>query len=230
MKNYFISICVLFFALQAFARPLPPTFDNSSSTNQGSNHLASGTPVKLGFGTPKRTVNAGSCSLQVHVHTANSAGQIVAVTGPTTIDIAGSPATFYSDPTCQTAVTSMVIPTGGYRIIFYFSSSTAGTIPVTASSSGLTSVTQTETVTSAGSHYVSLAWTASASTDVAGYNVYRGTQSGGPYTEIGSTNSATTDYTDLSVMSGDTYYYVVTAFDSSNEQSPYSNQAAAVIP
>jgi fibronectin type 3 domain-containing protein len=54
--------------------------------------------------------------------------------------------------------------------------------------------------------------------------------SGGPYTKVTSTPVATTDYTDSSVKQGNTYYYVVTAVNSQNEESGYSAQVSANIP
>jgi hypothetical protein len=78
-------------------------------------------------------------------------------------------------------------------------------------------------------HSVSLSWTASTSLGVAGYQILRGTTAGGPYTQIASLGLVTS-YTDSTVMSGTTYYYVVTAVDGSNNVSPYSNQATAVVP
>jgi hypothetical protein len=90
-----------------------------------------------------------------------------------------------------------------------------------------------ESLTGAGSaasaHSVALAWKASPS-PVMGYNVYRGAQSGGPYARVNSATDAATAYTDSSVQAGQTYFYVVTAVDNSNKESPYSNQAQAVIP
>jgi uncharacterized repeat protein (TIGR03803 family) len=78
-------------------------------------------------------------------------------------------------------------------------------------------------------HTVSLSWDASTS-QVIGYNVYRGTNPNGPYTKINSTLDAVTTYTDSAVQAGQTYYYVTTAVDSAGEESVYSNQADAVIP
>lgn len=78
-------------------------------------------------------------------------------------------------------------------------------------------------------HSVDLSWTASTST-VAGYNVYRGGVSGGPYSRINSGVDPSTIYTDSTVLSGQTYYYVVTAVDGSGTESAYSNQVQAVIP
>jgi hypothetical protein len=88
--------------------------------------------------------------------------------------------------------------------------------------------TMTGTGTTATQHTVDLTWTASA--DAVGYNIYRGTVSGGPYTMINTSLDGTTAYTDSTVVSGDTYYYVATAVNSSSEESGYSNQATAVIP
>jgi hypothetical protein len=78
-------------------------------------------------------------------------------------------------------------------------------------------------------HTVALSWDPSTS-QVIGYNIYRGTVSGGPYAKLNSSIDANTAYTDNSVQSGLTYYYVTTAVDSQNVESVHSNQAAVVIP
>ena len=75
-------------------------------------------------------------------------------------------------------------------------------------------------------HSVVLSWGPSASS-VNGYRVYRDGGSG--YTPLSSITPELT-YTDASVVSGSTYRYVVTAVDSSGDESPYSNEATAVIP
>jgi fibronectin type 3 domain-containing protein len=75
-----------------------------------------------------------------------------------------------------------------------------------------------------------LNWTASASSDVKGYNVYRSTVSGGSYAKINSSLVTGTSYTDATVASGQTYYYVTTSVDSSGVESQNSNEVKAVIP
>jgi hypothetical protein len=93
----------------------------------------------------------------------------------------------------------------------------------------------TETFTGDGTqqsqsgHSVALSWDASTS-QVIGYNVYRGTASGGPYNKLNPSATTATAYTDTSVQSGQTYYYVTTAVDSSHVESAHSNQATAAIP
>ena len=42
--------------------------------------------------------------------------------------------------------------------------------------------------------------------------------------------NSNTSYLDVSVQSGQTYYYVVTAIDAAGAESPYSNAAEVVIP
>jgi hypothetical protein len=79
-------------------------------------------------------------------------------------------------------------------------------------------------------HSVSLSWTASTSSNVTGYNVYRGTASSGPYTKLTSNLVAALNYTDTAVQAGQTYYYVATAVDNNNNESAYSTPAQAVIP
>lgn len=80
-----------------------------------------------------------------------------------------------------------------------------------------------------GTHSVALSWNPSTS-QVVGYNVYRGTQNGGPYSKLNSSPESGTAYTDATVLNGTTYYYVATSVDSNNVESTYSNQAVAQVP
>ncbi len=98
-------------------------------------------------------------------------------------------------------------------------------------SSNATNAPTTQSLTGTGTaptHSVALTW--SSSSGAVGYNVYRGGVSGGPYSRINGTLDASTGYTDTTVAAGTTYYYVVTAVDSSANESGYSNQATAVVP
>jgi Cep192 domain 4/Abnormal spindle-like microcephaly-assoc'd, ASPM-SPD-2-Hydin len=80
-------------------------------------------------------------------------------------------------------------------------------------------------------HSVALSWTASSSPNITSYNVYRSTTSGSfSPPAIGSVSAPTTAYTDNSVTDGLTYYYAITAVNSSNQESAYSAQASAAIP
>lgn len=72
---------------------------------------------------------------------------------------------------------------------------------------------------------VILSW--NAVSDAANYFIYRGQNPGGPYSQLTSVLSVKTTYTDANVAAGNIYYYVVTAEDSSRNESAYSNETAA---
>jgi len=113
-----------------------------------------------------------------------------------------------------------------------FAPTAAGAASATLSFvSGSSSASETASGTGATiQHTVDLSWDASQSTSVSGYNVYRATNAAGPYTRITSNLDPSMTYIDGSVQSGQTYYYVATAVNSSGEESGYSNQVKAVVP
>ncbi len=78
---------------------------------------------------------------------------------------------------------------------------------------------------------VTLTWSASVSPDVTGYYAYRSTTLGSGYVKLNpNTPASTLQYNDTSVEGGTTYYYVVTAVDSSDVESTYSTPATANVP
>jgi fibronectin type 3 domain-containing protein len=79
----------------------------------------------------------------------------------------------------------------------------------------------------AGDSTVSLDWDDNSEGDLDGYNVYRSTTSGSGYTQINGSLVGSSDYTDNSVTNGTTYYYVVTAVDTSSNESGYSSEDSA---
>ena len=129
----------------------------------------------------------------------------------------------------------VTIPTG-YTLTFsaVFKPTSMGAVSGTLSFASNASNTPKLTVSGVGTtppqHSVALRWSASTSSNVMGYNIYRGTVSGGPYTQVNSGLDTTTTDTDSTVQGGQTYYYVVTAIDSAGVESAYSNQTTAIIP
>lgn len=73
---------------------------------------------------------------------------------------------------------------------------------------------------------VILRWMQSARPGITRNRIYRSTTGGGPYTRITEISAATT-YSDAAVRRGTTYYYRVTAVNSSGPESAYSNEASA---
>ena len=79
-------------------------------------------------------------------------------------------------------------------------------------------------------HFVALSWTASTSSGVTGYYVYRATSSGGSFSRLNSSPTSATKYTDGNVTAGDTYYYEVTAVNSSGAESLHTSAVPAAVP
>ena len=79
---------------------------------------------------------------------------------------------------------------------------------------------------SAGNGSVSLDWNDNGEADLAGYRVYRSTTSGSGYSDISGLISGSS-MTDNSVSNGTTYFYVVSAEDTTGNESGTSNQASA---
>jgi hypothetical protein len=111
-----------------------------------------------------------------------------------------------------------------------FSPQVAGTAAATLTfASNAQPSSTTESVTGNGTpaptHSVNLAWAASSSTNVSGYNIYR-TQystSCGIFKKLNSQVNSGTLYTDSTVADGTSYCYAVTTVNSSNDESGYSN-------
>ena len=66
-------------------------------------------------------------------------------------------------------------------------------------------------------------------TDLAGYKVYYGTSSGYYTKSIDINNTAATTYQVNNLTDGTTYYFSVTAYDTTNDESSYSNEACRTI-
>lgn len=79
-------------------------------------------------------------------------------------------------------------------------------------------------------HSVVLTWKPSPSPTSSGYNVYRSTERNGYYTRLNATPVKGVNYLDSPVLSGQTYYYAVTAVDSRGNESEFSKGIQMVIP
>lgn len=66
-------------------------------------------------------------------------------------------------------------------------------------------------------------------TDLAGYNVYSSATTGGPYTKLLTTSALVTTATVSITVPNNiviTHYYVATAFDTTGNESAFSNEAS----
>ena len=78
---------------------------------------------------------------------------------------------------------------------------------------------------------INLIWDANAESDLAGYRVYLGAKAGGPYTRIAEVPSEVEPKFTYSVPGENekTYFFVVTAYDVSGNESGYSNEVSVFV-
>ena len=211
----------LFVAVLVCAITASCGFGTANKSGGSTGSQLSVTPSSMNFGsvnvgstqTKNGTLTAGTSAVVVSSASWNGSGYALSgITFPTTIP-AGSSVPFTITFTPQAAGTSP-------GQVGFLSNATDSTLQVALNGSG---------VQPASPHSVDLSWDASPS-QVVGYNLYRGTQAAGPYGKLNSSLIAGLTFVDTSVQSGNTYYYVATAVDSSQVESGYSNVGTAVIP
>ena len=177
-------------------------------------------PANLSFGS----VSDGTTAAQSFTFT-NTGNSSVAVTG---VSIKG---TGYSILSGSGAVT--LSPNQSASVSVQFAPSAAGSVTgsvaIASNASGSPTVSLSGTGVAQVSHSVGLSWGASSST-VSGYNLYRSTVSGGSYSRVNGSLLGGLSFSDSTVASGQTYYYVATAVDSSGNESAYSNEVSSTVP
>ena len=196
------------------------TYSSPSGSSSTQSAMLTETPTSTSFGN----VLVGSTStLPVLI---KNTGTASATLSAMTLTGTGFSVTGLSLPYTLPAGQSM-----SYSVTFAPKSagSVTGSITITSNAADSPNV-ETLSGTGTNAHSVSLSWTASTSTNISGYNVYRSNTSGGPYTKVNGSLITSTSYTDTTVQAGQTYYYVATAVNTSNVESSYSNQAQATVP
>ncbi len=201
----------------------------SNASNSPASVALSGTGVTLQLSASPSTVNFGN----VIVNNSSSQSIVVTNTGTASVTINSVTAsgTGFSISGITLPVTLGANQNTSFNAVFSPTATGSGTGTVAVASTASNSPNDIAlSGDGVNSHTVSLTWTASTSPNISGYNVYRGTVSGGPYSKLNSSFVAGTSYTDTTPLAGNTYYYVVTAVNSSNIESTYSIQASADVP
>ena len=219
-----------------------PTVAGSGSGSVSMVSNAAGSPSTLALSgtgvaaTLTLSFNPTSVSFSnVNVGSSSTQGVTVTNTGNSNVQISGITAsgTGYMLSGASTPVTLTPSQSMTFSVIFTPTAvgSASGSVTVTSNATG-----SPATIPLSGSgvqtttHTVGLSWTASTTSGVAGYNVYRSTTSGSGYIKLNSSLVTLVSYTDSALTSGTTYYYVTTAVDGSGNESSYSNEATAAIP
>jgi hypothetical protein len=179
------------------------------------------------------TITVASASAPVQITTSSLPSAQVAVLYSTALAAIDGLAPYKWSITSGALPAGLTLASGG---TVSGTPTTSGTFSFTAhvadSASSPTSASANLSITTsaASNHSVMLHWTASPSSGVTGYNVYRSTAAGSGYSKINSAPVAGLTYTDATVVNGVTYYYVTTSLNSAGDESSYSQQVQMVIP
>jgi hypothetical protein len=176
-------------------------------------------PSSMSFGS----INVGSSQ--------NRSGTLTASSGAVSVTSAAWNGTGFSVSGVSFPVTLQTGQSVPFTVTFAPQSGGAvtGSVSFVSSASNSPSMEQwSGTGVQVSQHSAALTWNPSSGA-ISGYYVYRGGQSGGPYTKI-SPLQASAAYTDGTVVSGQTYFYVVTALGTNSVESAFSNEAVATIP
>jgi hypothetical protein len=113
-------------------------------------------------------------------------------------------------------------------------SNTSSSSGSSSSSSG-SSGSSVSSSSGGGTASIALTWTAptlntngTSLTDLAGYYIYYGTSAGSLSEMINVSGGSVTSYDVRSLVAGATYYFAISAYDSSNNQSALTNTVSAV--
>jgi len=82
--------------------------------------------------------------------------------------------------------------------------------------------------TRTGDNFIELFWDESPESDLEGYHVYLSSSSGGPFVLIGSGSASY--FVDTGARNGQTYFYTVSAYDHSGNESELSREIVYDIP
>lgn len=108
-----------------------------------------------------------------------------------------------------------------YKVSAYNSSGEDSLSPCVSATTVITDV-PIVSATATSSSSITVSW--SSVSGALGYYVYRDTSPDGTYSKVGTVSSASTSYTNTGLLSGTTYYYKVSAYNSTGEGSlsPYA--------
>ena len=196
----------------------------------------SGTNPNPGTGTTTptnaATIPAVPTSLQATPGNAQVSLTWTASTGATSYNVkrgttTGGPYTKISSPTSATFTDTALTNGTMYFYVVSAVNSAGESANSSEASAKPTAPAQAPTAptgltATAGNAEASLTW--AAPTGAASYHVKRATTTGGPYIQVAAPTSTT--YTDANLTNGTTYFYVVSALNSTGE-SPNSAQASA---
>ena len=174
---------------------------------------------------PNLTVTPSSLTFTATQGAANPNNQTISVTSNTIWAVSKSGSWLTTNPTSgpNNGTITVSVNTANATI-----GSNPGTITVTEG--GITrSVTVTLVLNAPATSSVTLTWNTNSASDLAGYKVYRANSSGAYGLPIATLTGNVTSYVAAGLQPGTQYFFVVTAYDSSGNESAASNEVSKNI-
>ncbi|MGC3976025.1 MAG: hypothetical protein QM771_16810 [Nitrospira sp.] len=186
-------------------------------------------PTALNFQAVQGAANPSSQAVSVSKSTKRQANW-KAVDNATWLTVSPGTGTITNVAQVALAVNTAGLAAGTYTATVTITATKGGSasIPVTLTVAPATSSGTPTTPPGTGTGTMaSLTWGAVTDTSLAGYKLYMGTASGryGTPLDVGNLTS----YTASNLTLGTTYYFVVTSYNSSGSESPYSNEVSKSI-
>jgi hypothetical protein len=169
-------------------------------------------PINLGF-----TATQGA---------ANPANQSVTVTSNSTWTVSENASWLSISPASGANNGSIVVSVNAAAAV-----AGSNTATISVAGGGISrSVAVALTLNAPSTSSATLTWNANTESDLAGYKIYRATASGAYGAPIATLQGgAATNFLATGLQSGTTYFFVVTAYDTAGNESPYSNEVSKSI-
>ena len=200
--------------------PSSPLSITLSGNGQAATQQLSANPSSLNF---NNVTDGASASLNVTLTNTGNSSITISSTAASGAGFSASGAAGTTlTPNQATTLTVTFAPTSAGAV--------TGSVMVASNATNSPTITLSGTGAQLSSHTVGLSWTASTSSGVVGYNIYRSIVSGGPYSILDSSPVSADSYVDSTVQSSQNYFYVVRAVDGSGTESVNSTEVQANIP
>ncbi len=172
-------------------------------------------PASLSYAATQGAANPANQNIAL----TNSGGTLNWTVSDNASWLAGSPASGSGSSTLTTSVNTAGLTAATYN----------GTLTVSAAGVSSKTVAVTLTVSATATSSATLTWAPVIASDLAGYKVYQATASGAYGSPVATLQGNMTSYVAAGLHVGTTYYFVVTAYDTSGNESVYSTQVSKSI-
>ncbi len=172
-------------------------------------------PSNLSYAATQGTANPANQNVSL----TNSGGTLNWTVSDDAAWLTVSPTSGSGSRTLTTSVNTAGLSAGTYN----------ATVTVSAAGASSKTVAIALTVNAPATSSATLTWNANTDSDLAGYKIYRATTSGGYGAPIATLQGNVTNYIAAGLQSGTTYFFVITSYDLTGNESLRSNEVSKSV-